>query len=189
MVKYYVRNKSGSFDSWRNERYLVNKMARTSKENISEDLDFQTWWLLHQTRDVVFRLRSRELNQYGISAEQAAILFAAKFLCAQKRKITPGEISKVTSREPHSTSKIISRMEKEGYISKETGQGKKRNEVHLTLTEKGEQAYQSSLNRDSIREVMSDFSQAERHELNALLTRLRNKALQDLTQRKNDVFP
>jgi DNA-binding MarR family transcriptional regulator len=164
-------------------------MAKASRENISEDLDFQTWWLLHQTRDVVFRLRSRELSQYGITAEQAAILFAVKILSDKNRKITPGEISKLTLREPHSASKILSRMEKEGYISKATGLGKKKNEVHITLTEKGEQAYQSSLNRNSIREVLSEFSKDERRQLNAMLTRLRNKALQDLTQRSTDVFP
>ena len=164
-------------------------MAKASRDNISEDLDFQTWWLLHQTRDVVFLMRSRELSQYGITAEQAAILFTVKLLSDKKRKITPGEISKWTLREPHSVSKILSRMEKEGYISKATGLGKKKNEVHITLTEKGEQAYRSSLNRESIRSVMSDFSKEERQQLNALLTRLRDKALRDLTQKRTDVFP
>ncbi len=80
-------------------------------------------------------------------------------------------------------------MEKEGFITKATGLGKKKNEVHISLTEKGEQAYQRSLNRESIRAVMSDFSKDETRQLNALLTRLRDKALRDLTQKRTEVFP
>ncbi len=165
------------------------EMAKENKNNISEDLDFQNWWLLHQSRDVVFLLRSRELSQYGITAEQAAILFTVKLLSERKRKITPGEISKLTLREPHSASKILTRMEKEGFISKTTGLGKKKNEVHIALTEKGEQAYKVSLTRDSIRGVMSGFTLEERRQLNSLLTRLRNKAVEDLTRRKTISFP
>jgi MarR family transcriptional regulator, organic hydroperoxide resistance regulator len=164
-------------------------MAKDNQDKIAEELDFQNWWLLHQTRDVVFLLRSRELSQYGITTEQAANLFTVKFLSDRKRKITPGEISKVTLREPHSVSKILSRMEKEGFICKTTGQGKKRNEVHITLTEKGEQAYKVSSNRDSIRELMADFSLEERRQLNSLLTRLRNKAVQEVNKSKAVSFP
>jgi MarR family transcriptional regulator, organic hydroperoxide resistance regulator len=164
-------------------------MAKENLDNISENLDFQTWWLLHQTRDVVFLLRSRELSQYGITTEQAANLFTMKFLSDRNRKITPGEISKVTLREPHSVSKILTRMEKEGFICKTTGLGKKKNEVHITLTEKGEQAYKVSSNRDSIRALMSDFSKDELRQLNSLLTRLRNKAVQEINKSKAVSFP
>jgi len=160
-----------------------------AKKDITNDLSFKTWWLLHQSRDVMMRIRSKELSQYGISTEQAATLFAIKNLIDLKRKSTPGEISKWTLREPHSVSKILARMEKEGFINKTSGLGKKKNEVHISLTEKGQQAYNNSLKRTSINEVMSCFSREECLQLNELLAKLRDKGLQDLTKRIKAIFP
>jgi DNA-binding MarR family transcriptional regulator len=160
-----------------------------AKTNASIDIDFRTWWLIHQSRDVIFRIRNRELSQYGVTTEQAAILFIIKNFTNLKKKSTPGEISKWTLREPHSVSKILTRMEKIGFVKKTSGLGKKKNEVHISLTEKGEQAYNYSLNRNSIQKVMSIFSEEECLQLNALLMKLRDKGLQDLTKKVKAVFP
>jgi DNA-binding MarR family transcriptional regulator len=164
-------------------------MAKANREDIFQDEAYKGWWLLQQARNVVFLLRSRELSQYGITAEQASILLTIKMLNEQNTKITPGEISKRILREPHSVSKILSRMEKEGFVSKLTGMGKKKNEVHITLTEKGEQVYNYAIRRESIREVMSIFSEDECRELVALLTRLRDKSLKDLSKSSHMFLP
>jgi DNA-binding MarR family transcriptional regulator len=159
------------------------------RDYFSKDKYFKTWWLLHQARDTVFRVRSRELSQYGITTEQAAVLFIVKVLSKLKRKSTPGEISKWILREPHSVSKILTRMEKQGYVSKANGLGRKKNEVHIALTKKGEQAYKHSMKRESIRELMSCLSEEERQQLSSLLEKIRGKALQDLTKRNTVFFP
>ena len=160
-----------------------------AKTDISKDLDFKTWWLLYQTRDVISHIRNKELSQYGISIEQASILFIVKNLTDLKRKSTPGEISKWVLREPHSVSKILTRMEKGGFVKKTSGFGKKKNEVHISLTEKGEQAYNYSLKRSSIYEVMSCFTKEECLQLSALLVKLRDKGLQDMTKKIKAIFP
>jgi DNA-binding MarR family transcriptional regulator len=163
-------------------------MVKT-KRDIAKDASYKTWWLLHQAKDVISRIRSRELNQYGITSEQAAVLFIIKNLLDLNKKSTPGEISKWILREPHSVSKILSRMEKEGFISKTSGLGKKKNEVHVALTEKGEQAYIYVSDRNSIHEVMSCLTKDECLQLGALLVKLRDKGLQDQTQRIKAFFP
>jgi DNA-binding MarR family transcriptional regulator len=167
--------------------------ATTSTEQkrnyFSRDSYFKTWWLLHQARDSTFRVRSRELSQYNITTEQSAILFIVKILNDQKMKSTPGEISKWILREPHSVSKILTRMEKEDFINKIGGFGKKKNEVHITLTEKGDQAYKKSLKRESVRGVLSCLSNEERRQFTSLLERVRDKALQDLTKKSKVIFP
>ena len=163
-------------------------MVKAKADN-STDLDFETWWLLHQTRDVISHIRTKELSQYGISIEQASTIFVIKNLTNLKKKSTPGEISKWTLREPHSVSKILTRMERDGFVKKTRGLGKKKNEVHISLTKKGEQAYNYSLNRSSIQEVMSCFTKDECRQLNALLMKLRDKGLQDLTKKVKAIFP
>jgi DNA-binding MarR family transcriptional regulator len=156
---------------------------------LSKDQYYNTWWLLHQTRDVVFRVRSRELIQYDITTEQAAVLFIVKVLTRLKRKSTPGEISRWILREPNSVSKILTRMEKEGFINKINGLGKKKNEVHINLTDKGEQAYNFSIKRDSIRDVMSCLTKEECQQLGSILERIRDRALQELTKKSKALFP
>jgi DNA-binding MarR family transcriptional regulator len=165
---------------------VYNEVMRS---HFSKDQYFNTWWLLHQARDVVFRVRSRELSQYSITTEQAAVLFIVKVLNELRRKSTPGEISRWILREPNSVSKILTRMEKEGFINKINGLGKKKNEVHINLTGKGEQAYNRSLKRDSIREIMSCLTKEECHQLGSLLEKIRDKALQNLTKRSKAFFP
>jgi DNA-binding MarR family transcriptional regulator len=157
--------------------------------NISTELGFQNWWLLHQSRDVIVRIRNRELSQYGITTDQAATLIVIKNITNLHKKSTPGEISKWTLREPHSVSKILTRMEKEGFIIKTSGLGKKKNEVHISLTEKGEEAYNHSSKRSSIQEVMSCLTEEECLQLNSLLIKIRDRGLQNLTKRIKAVFP
>jgi DNA-binding MarR family transcriptional regulator len=159
------------------------------RNSSSKEKVFKPWWLLHQARDVAYRVRTRELSQYNITIEQAAILFIIKILKDLKRKSTPGEISKGVLKEPHSVSKILTRMEKQGLLIKTIGLGKKKNEVHITLTEKGEQAYINTLKRDSIREVMSCLSEEESRQLSSLLEKIRDRALQALTKRNKVIFP
>jgi MarR family transcriptional regulator, organic hydroperoxide resistance regulator len=165
--------------------------AHINKNTIDFSIDsyFKTWWLLHQARDVTFRVRSRELSQFNITTEQAAILFIVNILNNQNKKSTPGEISKWILREPHSVSKILSRMEKEGFINKTNRMGKKRNEVHISLTVKGNFAYEKSLKRESVRGIMACLSDEECQQLTILLEKIIDKGLQELTRKSQIFFP
>ena len=152
-------------------------------ENYSpNDFQFNTWWLLHQAQHAIFRVRKKELSQYNVTLEQASVLFVIKALGETDRKTTPGVIARCVLREPHAVSKILTRMEKDGLVKKINGLGRKKNEVIVNLTEKGRTAYRHSIKRDSIHEIMSCLTEEECVQLCSLLDRLRDKALQELTE-------
>ena len=158
------------------------------ENDVLEDQDYKLWVRLHQARDVIFRARDKELSRYSITAMQAAVLFIVKALKATEGEATPGKVSRWLLREPHTVSRILTRMENEGLVSKIRGSGKK-NKINVTLTEKGEQAYRQSLKRESIKEIMSCLSEEERQQLDSSLEKLRDKALEKLSAPSKVPFP
>lgn len=125
----------------------LNTYEETMGEHLLEDRDYNLWVRLHQARDVMFRARDKELSRYSITPMQAAVLFIVKFLKeATEVEATPGKVSRWLLREPHTVSRLLTRMANEGLVSKIRGSDKK-NEINITLTEKGEQAYRQSLKR------------------------------------------
>lgn len=158
------------------------------ENHFTNDYQFHTWWLLHQAQHAIFRVRGKELSQYKLTTEQASVLFIVKVLNDEDRKTTPGVIARCVLREPHAVSKILTRMEKDGLVKKINGLGRKKNEVLVSLTEKGRTAYKYSIKRDSIHKIMSCLTEEECIQLQSLLDKLRDKALQELTEtRKMDL--
>jgi DNA-binding MarR family transcriptional regulator len=143
---------------------------------LSVDKDYALWVLLFQAKDMVFKAREKEVRQYGISPEEAAVLFIVQTL---GNKATPGEISRWLLRKPHTVSGILSRMEKKGLVTKNQGLDRK-NLVRVRLTEKGEKAYYRSTKIESIRHIMSSFSEEERQQLGSHFKTLRDRALKEL---------
>ena len=115
----------------------LNDCEDIVEENFYGDQEYNLWVRLTQAKDVIFRAREKELSKYEITAMQAAVLFTIKAIIATEGKATPGKISRWLFREPHSISRILSRMENESLVNKTKGSGKK-NEIDITLTEKGE---------------------------------------------------
>jgi DNA-binding MarR family transcriptional regulator len=134
------------------------------------------WMLLAQTRDVIFKARQKELGRYGTSATRSTALFAIQ---AIGDKATPAQISRLLFREPHSVSELLSRMEKEGLVSK-TKDLDKKNLVRVELTERGAEAYYQSLKYGSIHKIMSALSEEECQQLMSCLKTLRDEALKEL---------
>jgi DNA-binding MarR family transcriptional regulator len=139
----------------------------------STDQDYRLWVLLNQVRDAVLRARQKELNQYNISASQAAVLLVIE---AIGPKATPAEISRRVFRKPHSVSGILSRMEKKGLVRRLKDLDRK-NLIRVVLTEKGREAYYQSTKQESIRQIVSSLSEEERQQLTSCLHTLRDKAL------------
>ena len=149
------------------------------------DQDYELWVLLHQPRDAVFKAREKELSPYGISTMQAAVLF---IILAIGNEATPTEISRWLFREPHSVSNRLSRMEKEGLVTKVKDLHRK-SLVRVALTEKGRQAYYQSAKRESIHQTMSSLSEEERQQLRSYLVKLRDQALKQLIRDLKPPFP
>ena len=123
----------------------------------------------------MYRARTKELFQHGITPEEASVLFVVQ---AIDYKATPTEISRWLLREPHSTLGLLSRMEKKGLVTKSKDLEKK-NLVRVAITEKGQQAYEQAAKRESIHRILSSISDDECEHLVACLQLLRDKALEE----------
>ena len=155
------------------------------KDSLYDDQDYKLWGLLHQVKHAIARARGRELSRYGITNTKAAALFVIQAIGHQA---TPSEISRWLFREPHSVSNLLSRMEKEGLITKANDLDRK-NLIRVALTDKGHQLYNQSAKRESIHWIMSSLSDEERRQLLSFLTTLRRRALQKLGIDKIPPFP
>jgi len=150
------------------------------------DEDYTLWFLLRQACDAALRARDKELSRYGISVEEAAVLFVVQ---ANGERATPSEISRWLFREPHSTSGLIIRMEKDGLVRK-LNDLERKNMLRVVMTEKGREAYEESTARKSIHRMMSSLSEDERQLMRSCLEKLRNEALKELSvERKAPPFP
>lgn len=153
--------------------YAQVKNGVNMNSMLSADQDYNLWVLLRQTRDALVRAREKELEKYGISSIQAAVLFN---LQAIGDEATPAELSRRLVREPHSVSGLLNRMEKQGLITRNRDLPK-RNMVRVMMTEKGKQAYELSKKRVSMHDTLAILSEQERNQLWNTLEKLRDRAL------------
>ena len=79
------------------------------------DIPYRLWQMISNTTHVISKARQKELYSDGISMYSSGILDAISRL---GEKATPIALSKESSRERHSISEQISRMEREGLIRK-----------------------------------------------------------------------
>jgi len=142
------------------------------KNQLSEGKDYDLWRLLANTRAVIFKVREKELSQYGITPQQAGILH---ILQTTGDKVTIAHISRLTFRELHTVLGLVNRMEKTGLVRKVKDSGNK-NVIRVSLTGKGRGVYYQSINRESIYQILSSLSEEEQRQLSSFLGKLLNKA-------------
>jgi len=133
----------------------------------------------------MYRARTKELFQYGITPEEAAVLFATQ---AIGNKANPAGISRFLLREPHSISELIIRMEKKGLVRK-VKDLKQKNQVRVAITEKGQQSYEQVSKRESIHRIMSSLNDSECEHLAVCLQSLLDKALDETGITSKSPFP
>lgn len=153
-----------------------------------DDVDFRLWVLLDRTRRAVHKLRSKELRRYGISAAEAAVLFFTELISSNGRVTTPTELSRWMLREPHSVWTLLQRMEDKGLIVQDKCLQRK-NLVQVSLTEKGKQALEGAVKRESVHQVISSLSEEEHRQLASCLAKVRNEALMKLGIEGTPPFP
>jgi len=153
--------------------------------SITTKEDYELWVLLHQARDSVFMARTDELREYDISVIKSGVLWAIETIGDEA---TPAKITRLFFRKAHSITELLIRMEKEGLITK-TKDLTKKNQVRVTMTERGKQAYLQSMKRESIRRVMSALSERDKKQLKSLLVKLRNGTLKEFGIRQNIPYP
>jgi MarR family transcriptional regulator, organic hydroperoxide resistance regulator len=147
------------------------------------DEDQDLWVLFTRARYATFRARERELQRYGITPEQAQLLFVAQ---AIESEATPARISRLILRQPHTVSAIVDRMEKKGLVKKVKDLDRK-NMVRVVLTEKGQKAYEMTSKRGPIHRIMHTLNDEERANFRGYLERVMGKAREELGLDRDDL--
>ncbi len=146
----------------------------------------ELWALLSQASNAMSRVADSELSQVGISMMQDAVLV---FVKNAKEPVIPAHISRWLFREPHTVSQLLMRMEKQGLV-KRTKDLDRKNQVRITLTEKGEKAFQKQSEMRGIGKILSILSPEECNKLGASLRKLRDEAIKELDARPRQLpFP
>ncbi len=133
-------------------------------------------WLLFHVRHVLFQARASELSKYGVTPMQATIMFIVRSI---GEKATPAEISRWLFLKPHSISGLLTRMERDGLITKVKDLDRK-NQVRIVLTDKANRLYRKSVSSRSFRRIMSCLPDSEARQLEVTLQKLRDRALKEL---------
>ncbi|MCX5999701.1 MAG: MarR family transcriptional regulator [Chloroflexi bacterium] len=129
--------------------------------------------LIGQVNSGLYRARELELRPLGIPMMHSAVLWALRVLDSPA---APAEISRMLLRRHQSVLQLLSRMEKQGYVTVLRG-SRKGGPVKVVMTDKGREAVDLAWEREQVvAEIISSLSEEERGTLRVLLERLRDKA-------------
>ena len=160
---------------------MSNKKKKEMKNFPYADEEYRLFYMLLRVREEMFKARQKELFQYNIRLRHSACLFAIKEL---GDNATPNEIAKIVHRRANSVSVMLNRMEKNGLIKKKkSSNGGKR--VLVSLTHKGEEAFEMSTKRESLHHIFSALTKTQRKQLRDCLKTLWVSAL----KKKEDQIP
>ncbi len=150
------------------------------------DDDLMVWWLILQTREIMYKARTKELFQYRVTPQESQVLWVIKGL---GHAPTPTEISRWLLREPHAISTILKRMEKKGLVRRECDPHKK-NVLRVFITKKGLELYPKLATREVVHQVMSVVTEKERQQIRPILKKIRDKSIDVLaTYNKKLISP
>ena len=145
-------------------------------QQIKADKDYTLLTQLLQVADIFIKIRERELLPQNLSATAAEILFLVDAL---GQDVTPAKLSRMTLREPHSTSGILMRMEKHGLI-KRTKNMERKNMIRITLTAKGEKVLSQVMKKEGTVNVLSRLTAEQRSKLMKSLSILKEVGKKEL---------
>lgn len=144
------------------------------------DYALNTWIRFRQANEAILKSVETELESYQTSLPQVDIL---SILNASEQSLTPSEIASYTFRELHSTSELLTRMEKQGYIKRIRDESDRRF-VRVGLQPKGKKLLDKIIQSGFAegRRIMKEALTVEEiQELDRMLIKLRNVALRDFS--------
>jgi len=152
------------------------KYDESAKYFTYDDEDQDLWILLTHARYMILRAREKELQRYGISPEQASLLFMVQAL---ENKATPTALSRYLLRQPHTLSALVDRTAKRGLVMKVKDLDRK-NLVRVEITEKGLKAYEQSAKRGPIHRIMGELTPAEKKKFRQHLEKIYAQARREI---------
>ncbi|MEQ4487265.1 MAG: MarR family transcriptional regulator [Dehalococcoides mccartyi] len=138
-------------------------------------LEHLLWINIVQTRHVMNRLWERRMKESHLTTEKFTVIH--ELLCLGGES-TPHNLARRIVFEPHSISAMLSRMEKDGLITK-TKDLEKKHMVRIKLTEKAMELYPKALeiSLEIFTKLMEDIPREDKIKLSESLTQIRNKVL------------
>jgi len=142
------------------------------------DAALTTWMLLARTWSAMYKVEERKLAKVGLTPEQVDVLRLAR---GYPIPLTPAEISRSLFRESQSVAGLLSRMEREGLV-KRVLKRKGHPFTEVKMTAKGGQLCPRGIEAATtlIAKIMSSLSEEELEQLQRLLRKLRQRALEEL---------
>ena len=150
--------------------------AKHSPDNARTVESYRLFQLLRYTADAIHRAREYELKKYRLTPEQAGALVC---ILSLGNNATQAELSRWLFRLPNSITILINRMEKLGLVKKRPDK-KRRNIMRLSLTKKGYEAYQHSIEFQAFYPIIDVLPEKKRRELWSSLQIIREKVFENL---------
>ena len=142
------------------------------------------WENIFITSITLQRARELELAQVGLSMAQAGVLYQLKIA---KEPMNPMKISRRMHKQPHTISALVTRMEADGLV--ETAKDlERKNWVRVSLTKKGEQAFNRQVTQKLARNVTSCLSKKEKDAMAPICNKLRARATGIIRQLQPDLY-
>ena len=138
----------------------------------SRDSSIYSRYLIGKARHLMFRARQKELKPYLISPRQANVLLILNNL---GNKATLTELARQTDRGLNTLSIQMSRMEKDGLVTR-VRETPKSNQLRFELTEKGLNIHNQIKDIISVKDIMAVLSEKERQQLISALEKIVKKA-------------
>jgi DNA-binding MarR family transcriptional regulator len=127
----------------------------SSKETL-DLLKFIGW-----TRDIIRKVRQKELTPYGLNPDKAGVLQVIHNHGGSSRA---NDIAREILRERHSAHELLRRMEKSGLL-RQTEDIRRKNGVVFELTDKGREAYRHIIKRPLQHKIFSSLTKKQREEV------------------------
>jgi len=150
----------------------------------TDEFYFYLWTLIRHLDDAMVRARNKELNIYGLSVSQSAMLILVKQLGSNA---TAAEIARSQLREPAAVTNILKRMEKDGLVGRVKNTNYK-NQVNYVLKEKGEKAFRNVMKSGTIARIMSQVPEDQLAQLEECINVLLRKAVRETGAAVNSLF-
>ena len=154
--------------------------------DVTLPFEYQTWFMLHEVDLGIQRSMESELKPFSISVIACGLLYILK---SSDGPVTLNELSGWLFRKPHSISELVSRMAKQGLVTKMADPQKKRG-IRVSITQKGDHILSEDMQQmQVIRRIMSSLTEEETQTFRACLEKLRKGVIEELVLSSQKRFP
>ena len=154
--------------------------------DVSLPFEYQTWFMLHEVDTGIQRSMEVELKPFGVSVIATGLLYILK---SSDEPVTLNELSGWLFRKPHSVSELVTRMSKQGLVTKMADPQKKKG-IRVSITKKGDRILGEYMKEmQVIRRIMANLSEEETQTFRDCLEKLRKSVIEELVLSAQSPFP